>query len=256
MGGYVPWQRARLLSGVVGVLLIGAALVSRLGTNNSTAAVSSTLHGNVGPGFDISLTFDDGSPVTALPAGTYTVQVVDQAADHNFHLVGPGVDQETSVDAVESARWTVTFGNNAAYVFQCDPHASEMNGRFTVGSPPPDVAPTTSGGKSAARPAASSDPLVGRLQASVSGGGKLALVVNGKPVTKLKQGSYAIVVKDASPKYDFTVRQVAGPEGTALTSVAFVGTRTVTLDLGAGQWKYYSSRREAASSVFFRVTKA
>ena len=37
------------------------------------------LNGNVGPGFSISLTTSDGTPVTSLGAGTYAIHVVDQA---------------------------------------------------------------------------------------------------------------------------------------------------------------------------------
>ena len=53
------------------------------------AAGGTTLQGSVGPGFTISLT-QDGSDVTELAAGTYTIEVNDQADVHNFHLVGPG----------------------------------------------------------------------------------------------------------------------------------------------------------------------
>ena len=87
-----------------------------------------TLNGSVGPGFEISLDGTDG-----ITAGDYTIVVNDQSSAHNFHLTGPGdVDVSTSVseEGEESFDVTLVAGE---YRFQCDPHASQMNGSFTVG---------------------------------------------------------------------------------------------------------------------------
>ncbi len=88
----------------------------------------STLNGSVGPGFTISLDGTDG-----LTAGDYTIAVEDLSPEHNFHLTGPGgVDVSTSVgdEGEESFEVTLEAGE---YTFLCDPHASQMRGRFTVG---------------------------------------------------------------------------------------------------------------------------
>jgi plastocyanin len=88
----------------------------------------STLSGSVGPGFTISLDGTDG-----LTAGDYTIAVEDLSPEHNFHLTGPGgVDVSTSVgdEGEESFEVTLEAGE---YTFLCDPHASQMRGRFTVG---------------------------------------------------------------------------------------------------------------------------
>ena len=69
--------------------------------------------------------------VTSLPAGKYTIVVKDTAADHNFHLTGPGVNKTTSVGAKATTTWTVTL-KKGTYKYQCDPHASFMKGSFTV----------------------------------------------------------------------------------------------------------------------------
>jgi plastocyanin len=90
-----------------------------------------TLAGTVGPGFTIVLT-QDGSPVSQLAAGTYTIEVDDQAGSHNFHLSGPGVDEATDVGETGMATWEVTL-EAGEYTFVCDPHASQMKGSFTVG---------------------------------------------------------------------------------------------------------------------------
>ena len=94
------------------------------------AAGGTTLQGSVGPGFTISLQ-QDGSDVTELAAGTYTIEVNDQADVHNFHLTGPGVDESTAVDEVGEKTFEVTL-EPGEYTFVCDPHASQMNGTFTV----------------------------------------------------------------------------------------------------------------------------
>jgi hypothetical protein len=215
-----------------------ATLTFRLGTDVSVAAVSSTLHANVGPGYDISLTFDDGTPVAALPAGTYRVVVIDQGQDHNFHLLGPGVDEFTSVESSAPASWTVTFRNNNTYFFLCDPHADSMAGRFEVGSTP----------KAAGR-------VVATVLAGIDRAGKLRLTLKGKPVKTLGPGSYKIVASDSSAKDGVVLRRI-GRAGTLLTGSSFVGKHTLTTELTAGQWKLYSTRRGAAGALFFRVTSS
>jgi plastocyanin len=96
-----------------------------------TTASGTTLTASVGPGFEISLTGADGSDVTTLAAGTYTIDVDDQSDAHNFHLTGTGVDETTDVGGTGTDTWTVTL-EAGSYHFQCDPHASTMNGDFEV----------------------------------------------------------------------------------------------------------------------------
>ena len=89
---------------------------------------ATTLNGSVGPGFDISLDGTDG-----ITAGDYTLVVNDQSTAHNFHLTGPGgVDVSTEVSEEGEKTFDVTLVAGE-YKFQCDPHASSMNGSFTVG---------------------------------------------------------------------------------------------------------------------------
>ncbi|MDQ3066366.1 MAG: plastocyanin/azurin family copper-binding protein [Actinomycetota bacterium] len=87
-----------------------------------------TLNGTVGPGFDISLDGTDG-----LVAGSYTLVVNDRSSAHNFHLIGPdGGDLSTDVAAEGEQSFEVVL-KAGEYRFLCDPHASSMNGSFTVG---------------------------------------------------------------------------------------------------------------------------
>jgi plastocyanin len=100
-------------------------------TSTTGTATGATLNGSVGPGFDISLKDTSGNDVTTLTPGTYTIDVNDQADIHNFHLSGPGVDEATDVSGTGTTTWTVTL-QDGTYTFQCDPHASQMNGSFEV----------------------------------------------------------------------------------------------------------------------------
>jgi len=117
------------------------------------ASTAGTLDANVGPGFSITLS-QNGTKVTQLDPGTYTINVNDQSAEHNFDLSGPGVSETTTVDGTGMTTWTVTF-QTGTYTYQCDAHASLMHGSFTVG----DVPTTTT---------TSTPPLPGPLKAHAS----------------------------------------------------------------------------------------
>ena len=102
-------------------------------TGDDGGGASRTLEGETGPGFEIKLRQDDGEDVQTVPAGSYTISVEDQSNMHNFHLIGPGVDEEiTDVGFQGEKSVTVTL-QPGTYTFQCDPHAAGgMKGTFTV----------------------------------------------------------------------------------------------------------------------------
>jgi len=108
-------------------ILATAALALMLAAPASSATA---LTGTVGPGFTISLTAG-GKKVSKLKAGTYTLKISDKSNIHDFHLTGPGVNKTTSVGGTGSQTWTLKL-KKGTYHFQCDPHASFMNGSFTV----------------------------------------------------------------------------------------------------------------------------
>lgn len=105
------------------------------------ASTDGTLQATVGPGYTITLT-QNGTKVTQLAPGTYTIDVNDQATIHNFHLSGPGVDQATDIEGTGTTTWTVTF-QNGTYTYVCDAHATTMRGTFTVGAGSPPTTTTT-----------------------------------------------------------------------------------------------------------------
>jgi plastocyanin len=109
-----------------------AASTEDVTTSGSGGSASGTLKGETGPGFTIEVS-QNGEDAETVKAGTYTLEVEDKSDMHNFHLIGPGVDEEvTDVPFVGDKSVTVTL-KPGTYTYQCDPHAaSGMKGTFTV----------------------------------------------------------------------------------------------------------------------------
>ena len=101
-------------------------------TTTGETGGSTTLKGETGPGFTIEVS-QNGQDAETVKAGTYTLEVEDKSEQHNFHLIGPGVDEEvTDVPFVGEKSVMVTL-QKGTYTYQCDPHASSgMKGTFTV----------------------------------------------------------------------------------------------------------------------------
>ena len=102
------------------------------GGGGGGGSASGTLEGETGPGFEIEVK-QNGEDAESVKAGTYTLKVEDKSASHNFHLIGPGVDEKvTDVGFVGDKTVTVTL-KKGTYTYQCDPHASSgMKGTFEV----------------------------------------------------------------------------------------------------------------------------
>jgi plastocyanin len=102
------------------------------GGGGGGGSASATLEGETGPGFEIEVK-QNGEDAESVKAGTYTLKVEDKSASHNFHLIGPGVDEKvTDVGFVGDKTVTVTL-KQGTYTYQCDPHASSgMKGTFEV----------------------------------------------------------------------------------------------------------------------------
>lgn len=250
-------MRKLLLTGVLAAsFLLGCGFAFRSDAPASTRAVSGTLHAHVGPAFEIALTFDDGTPVTNLPAGQYTVQVQDLSEQHNFHLFGPGVDQKTEIGTASEATWTVTFQDQNGYTFQCDAHSS-LTGNFTVGNLPAPAPVTTHAPDplpASTVPTAPQLAMKGRLQATLTPKA-IVLAKSGKQVRKLPRGIYEFVIADTAKTDSFDLRQVVGGSvAQQLTPKRFVGRKTVAVELQPGKWKVYSAAREQILYAFFDVT--
>lgn len=138
-------MRLRKIGFALGLVVAVLALAACGGDDEATDTTTETtttatetlpetgevLRGSVGPGFEISLTTDDGAAVTTLPAGSYTLLTNDQSDIHNFHLTGEGVDVDTGVSESGTNSFDIDV-SSGTYTFVCDPHASSMNGSFEV----------------------------------------------------------------------------------------------------------------------------
>jgi plastocyanin len=100
-------------------------------TSQAVPETGAVLRGSVGPGFEISLTTEDGQAVDTLAPGSYTLLTDDKSGSHNFHLTGDGVDVTTDVGGEGTDSFDIAV-SSGTYTFVCDPHSSSMNGSFEV----------------------------------------------------------------------------------------------------------------------------
>ena len=107
-----------------------AAMVAALAFALPGTAATPKLVATVGPGDSITLRTSAGAPVRSLRAGVYTVVVRDKSNEHNFRIVGPGVNKATSVGSTATVTWKVRLVRGKGYRFQCDPHSDDMRGAF------------------------------------------------------------------------------------------------------------------------------
>jgi plastocyanin len=91
-----------------------------------------------------------------------------------------------------------------------------------------------------------------RLTGTVGPGFTISVKRAGVLVRTLKAGRYTFVVSDRASIHNFNLE---GPGvDRAITAVPFVGTKTVTVLLRRGRYKYYCRPHEATMFGFIRVT--
>ena len=253
---------------IVPRLLALSALVLAASTSIAHAAVSQTISAGIDQNQELTMSFADGTPIgspsppgTLIPPGSYQVAVNDGSDIGNVDLNGPGVSDATGVDTLIQLTWNVTLQPCSIYSYTDDTVATStqwfQTSASTASTAPcasaPKAAPvvptvpasnTPSGsGKSATTPAKKKiAPLVdrGTLAARVSRSGALSLTLAGKAVKSLRSGRYAISVVDDSRGAGFTIQEIRSSAIT-ITTTTFVGKRTRTVALPAGQWLFYPS---------------
>jgi plastocyanin len=93
-----------------------------------------------------------------------------------------------------------------------------------------------------------------KLKGTVGPGFTISLTKAGKRVKTLSAGTYAFVITDKATIHNFTLEQEKGGKFEKhLTSTGFKGTKTVTVKLKRGKWKYYCSVHESTMFGFFTV---
>jgi plastocyanin len=188
----------------------GELLIATVGTND---------------GFDIGLTHADGSKVTELTPGTYTVRVRDRSRLHNFHLASNQdgtVDFRTELEFVGEQDFTVTFRDRTRYAYACEPHWQTMNGEFLVisaSTPPPPPKPKAK-----------------LLRASVGPAGAASLSSR-----SVKAGMYRIAVRDRSARHNF---RLAGRGVNKTTGADFRGSVTWRVRLAKGTYRFGSDAKK------------
>jgi len=96
--------------------------------------------------------------------------------------------------------------------------------------------------------------MTAKLQGTVGPGFTISLKNHGKKVKTLKPGRYAITVADKASIHSFVLEQESGGKfEKTLSPVSFTGTKTVTVTLKKGKWKYYCKPHEAIMFGFFTV---
>jgi hypothetical protein len=82
---------------------------------------------------------------------------------------------------------------------------------------------------------------------------KITLTMNGKPIKRLKAGTYTVAIHDDSSIHNY---ELDGPHGKSwtFTAVPFIGAKTVTLKLVPGKYKAYCEAHESVMFRHFTVT--
>jgi len=207
---------------------------------------------------------DDGTtirtsaaPGVVVSPGAYQVIVNNDVPDlrdiqHEFRFQGPGVNLQTDMAAGDDKTelFDVVLAPSSTYTFADDRQPSVPHVVFSTASSATaatgssNTATTgSSSGTTSNTPVVGSDlkplPFRGNLAASVASSGKLTLTAGGSHVLKLVSGRYKVTVDDRTARAGFVVQGVGKPAIT-LTGVPFVGRRTVTVLLRAGEWVFYS----------------
>ena len=91
-----------------------------------------------------------------------------------------------------------------------------------------------------------------KLTGTVGPGYTITLTKAGKKVTKLKAGKYTFVINDKASIHSYGLD---GPNGFAkdFTSVSFKGTKTFTVTLKRGKYKFYCQAHESSMKGHFAV---
>jgi plastocyanin len=93
------------------------------------------------------------------------------------------------------------------------------------------------------------------LKGTVGPAMTISLKKGGKKIKTLKAGTYKVTVSDKSSFHNFTLERETKPKiEKHVTATSFTGTRTITVKLKRGEWKFYCSVHEATMHGSFRVS--
>lgn len=251
------------------VLGLAAGLLVAAPAAQSRHSVSPTLYVYFGYNNDISVKLADGTPVgtstgspTVIPAGAYTVALEQPGCVQvpSFELQGPGVDIVSNLSGgeVTSATDPATFLPGSTYTWRNDANRAIVNTFVTsstvLGTPAPGPLGIAASGGRTNKPTTNMNvvgsdvvPFRGTISGTVSAAGKLTVAFDGKPLRKLISGRYRIVVTDESSSNGFMLETTH--RALSLSGTAFIGKRTVSVDLTTGSWAFMPRGGKTAFSV-------
>jgi hypothetical protein len=254
---------------LLAVVAAFGALAGILGASTEAAATTAITLEYTSGGVLLVLTADgttirtSTAPGAVISPGPYQVIFNNDVPDsrdiqHQFRFQGPGVNLQTDMAAGDNKTelYDVVLAASATYTFADDRQPSLAHVVFSTassGSTGTSSAGSSSGSSTGTTSNSSlvgSDikaaPFRGSLAASVAATGKLSFTAGGSRVLNILSGRYKITVDDRTPKGSFRMQQ-AGKTPITLTGASFVGKRTVTVDLKAGKWTFYSSASRKSS---------
>jgi hypothetical protein len=270
----VPFRRSLLVAfAALAVLVVGAA------RGGAATAANPSLYVDYNTSCHFTMRLDSGAGVTSgtsIPYGTYQLVVTTPIAFSNgqggcdfinFSLTGPGVNYQTQLGQGDSTQEVTnqTFASGASYTASDNTVPPGSTISFSASTTANSSSSSSSGSSSSgASSGASQSPIgseagsssskltfKGNLAGTVSAAGKLSLTFKGKAVATLAQGQYQLKVTDKSTKSGFIVD--GGGHKTTVTTPAYKGSKTVTLNVTNGQWWY--SAKAGAEKIYFVATK-
>ncbi len=238
---------------------LAAALLALAPAAQGRGATSQSLDVNFSVSGTVSVTLPDGTVVgttsgapTVIPAGYYAVVVLGPGGCTQlplFDLKGPGesLQDDMSGGEVTSETYNAYLAPNSTYTWRTDNLNPGIVHTFVTsavvgGTPLAPSAPATTTVTASPAVPSSQDlvgsaivPYRGKLTGAVSPAGTLTLLYEGREVSSLVAGRYTLTITDRSATHGFMLEKLARP-ALSLTGAAFVGKRSTSVDLTAGQW--------------------
>jgi hypothetical protein len=174
-----------------------------------------------------------------------------------FTLTGPGVSIQVPFAGVELRyEQLLTLQPSSTYTAAESTTPSAPVKPFTTTATGTASAPTTTTTTGGGSGSTQSD-IVGSaltkpaatLLATVDGSGKATLKQYGRTVERLHPGRFDVVVTDRAKRAGFFLERRGG-KPVKVTGLGFVGKRSLTVDLSAGSWTYFT---DAGKPVSFSV---
>ncbi|HEY4349442.1 MAG TPA: hypothetical protein VGM80_17835 [Gaiellaceae bacterium] len=249
------------------------------GTGSGASAAIPSLYVDYTSACHFTMRLDSGASVGAgapIPYGSYQVIVNTPFPFSNgqascefveFKLTGPGVNYTTELGQGDGSQevQAEVFQAGGAYTAV----DTAVSPGTSIGFSATSTAATAQGGsgstggtsttKSSGSTSALGTPLPsatktvarGTLAGAISAAGKLALTFKGKAVATLKPGGYTLKVTDKSAAGGFILKG-PGHGATTVTATAFKGSKTLSVNLTAGQWYFYP--KAGGAKTYFFVT--